>query len=130
MTVFNLGSINVDLFYQVAHLPMPGETLPATSHQIGLGGKGANQSVAVAKAGSLVRHIGMTGADNDWIRDRLAGYGIDLTHVGTSPEPTGHAIINVDAAGENAIVTFAGANYHQSLEAISAALADAEPGDI
>lgn len=130
MTVFNLGSINVDLFYRVPHLPLPGETLPARSHETGLGGKGANQSVAVAKAGSRVHHIGMIGADNNWVRGRMARYGIDVSHVGTSEEPTGHAIIIVDDAGENAIVTFAGANYGQSLDGIEGALKQAVPGDI
>lgn len=130
MTVFNLGSINVDLFYRVAHLPLPGETLAAKSHDVGLGGKGANQSVAVTKAGSRVHHIGMIGEDNDWLRARMTGYGIDVSHVGTSVEPTGHAIITVDGTGENAIVTLAGANYAQSLDAITGALAEAEPGDI
>ncbi|OIP86830.1 MAG: ribokinase [Rhodobacterales bacterium CG2_30_65_12] len=130
MTVFNLGSINVDLFYRVPHLPLPGETLPATSHETGLGGKGANQSVAVAKAGSRVHHIGMIGPDNDWVRGRMADYGIDVSHVGTGEARTGHAIIIVDDAGENAIVTFAGANYGQSLAGIEGALARAVPGDI
>lgn len=130
MSVFNLGSINVDLFYRVPHLVLPGETLPATSHETGLGGKGANQSVAVAKAGSRVHHIGMIGEDNDWVRGRMTGYGIDVSHVGTSGAPTGHAIIMVDDTGENSIVTYAGANYVQSPEAISGALAGAVPGDI
>lgn len=130
MTVFNLGSINVDLFYRVPHLPEPGETLPATAHETGLGGKGANQSVAVAKAGSIVRHIGMIGRDNPWVLDRLTGYGVDVTHVGRVDAATGHAIIMVDEAGENAIVTFAGANYQQSLTAISSVLESAAAGDI
>ncbi|GKY86464.1 ribokinase [Sinisalibacter aestuarii] len=130
MTVFNLGSINVDRFYRVPHLPEPGETLPATAHEVGLGGKGANQSVAVARAGSPVRHIGMIGQDNSWVLDRLAGFGVDVAHIGRGAGHTGHAIINVDDAGENAIVTFAGANYHQSPEAIAAALAEASAGDI
>lgn len=130
MTVFNLGSINVDLFYRVPHLPEPGETLPATAHETGLGGKGANQSVAVARAGSTVRHVGMIGRDNHWVLDRLTGYGVDVSHVGRTDAATGHAIIMVDEAGENAIVTFAGANYQQSLEAISSVLESAAAGDI
>jgi ribokinase len=129
MTVFNLGSINVDRFYRVPHLPQPGETLPATSHEIGLGGKGANQSVAIARAGATVRHIGMIGNDNTWVRDRLAAFGVDVAHIGSCDRPTGHAIISVDNAGENAIVTYAGANYHQSLGAIETALARAVAGD-
>lgn len=50
MTVFNLGSINADYTYQVPHLPQPGETLAASSVTRGLGGKGANMSVACALA--------------------------------------------------------------------------------
>jgi ribokinase len=130
MTVFNLGSINVDRFYRVPHLPRPGETLPATAHEVGLGGKGANQSVAVARAGSAVRHIGMIGNDNGWVRERLAGFGVDVTHIGACDGHTGHAIIIVDDAGENAIVTFAGSNYHQSTAVIATALNGARKGDI
>ena len=51
--IFNLGSINIDHFYHVPHLPGPGETLAADSYSMGLGGKGANQSAAAAKAGPL-----------------------------------------------------------------------------
>ena len=52
MTLFCLGSINLDHFYEVPHLPAPGETILAESHSTGLGGKGANQSVAAAQARS------------------------------------------------------------------------------
>ena len=71
MTVWNLGSVNADLVYRLPHLPAPGETLAAKDHQKGLGGKGANMSVAVARAGSRVEHIGAIGADGHWMRDRL-----------------------------------------------------------
>lgn len=130
MSVWNLGSINVDLFYRLPHLPEAGETLPASSHQTGLGGKGANQSVAIARAGAKVHHVGMIGADNTWVRDRLASYGVDTTHVGQVELATGHAIILVDEMGENSIVTFAGANYAQLVDRIEAALDAARPGDI
>lgn len=130
MTVWNLGSINVDRFYRLPHLPIPGETLPASSHETGLGGKGANQSVAIARAGATVKHIGMIGADNAWVRDRLAGYGVDVTHVARAEAATGHAIIMVDELGENTIVTYAGANYAQLVGNIEAALGEAQPGDI
>lgn len=130
MSVWNLGSINVDLFYRVPHLVLPGETLPAKSHQTGLGGKGANQSVAIARAGAEVHHIGMIGDDNTWVLDRLAGYGVDVTHVTRAEAATGHAIIMVDEMGENSIVTFAGANYAQLVGNIEAALNEAKEGDI
>lgn len=130
MTVWNLGSINVDLFYRLPHLVQPGETLPATAHEVGLGGKGANQSVAIAKAGSQVKHLGMIGADNDWVLDRLSGYGVDISHVGRSDGATGHAIIMVDEAGENSIVTYAGANYLQTGGHVADVLGAAQAGDI
>ena len=130
MAVWTLGSINLDHFYSVPHLPAPGETLAATGHMTGLGGKGANQSVAAARAGATVHHIGAVGPDGGWARDRLAGFGVDVAHVATVEAPTAHAIINVDPAGENAIVIFPGANAQQSAERIKAALAGAASGDL
>jgi len=130
MTAWNLGSINVDLFYRLPHLPIPGETLPASSHETGLGGKGANQSVAIARSGATMNHIGMIGTDNSWMLDRLSGYGVDVRHVARAKASTGHAIIMVDELGENTIVTYAGANYAQLVGNIEAALGEAQPGDI
>ena len=130
MTVWTLGSINIDHFYRLPHLPLLGETLPATAYDVGLGGKGANQSVAVARAGVTVKHIGMIGPDSRWVRDRLSGFGVDIGHVGACERATGHAIINVDLAGENTIVTFAGANYEQSLDNLESALDNAAAGDV
>jgi len=127
--IFNLGSINADYFYAVPHLPQPGETLVATMLTSGLGGKGANMSVAAVQAGSDVRHIGAVGADGAWAVQVLRTYGVDTTHIATVDLPTAHAIINVDAAGENAIVIFSGANAAQSERGIDAALQDARPDD-
>jgi len=129
MTVFNLGSINADHFYRVPHLPAPGETLAATGHTIGLGGKGANQSVAVAKAGSHAVHIGAVGSDGAWAVERIKGYGVNVGHIATVGAPTAHAIINVDDAGENAIVIFSGANKQQDSARIMDALSGAGAGD-
>lgn len=129
MTVFCLGSINADHVYQVPHLPMPGETLAASGYQVGLGGKGANQSVAAAKAGSETRHIGAVGAEGAWAVEALRGFGVGVEHVHTSDTPTGHAIINVDPQAENAIVIFSGANFDQSVAHIERALQNAGEGD-
>lgn len=129
MTIYNLGSINADLFYQVPHLPKPGETLAASDHWTGLGGKGANQSVAVAKAGVKSVHIGAIGPDGDWAVERMAGFGVDTSNIAKVDTATAHAIINVDCEGENAIVIFSGANLEQSIDRISAALAKAGDGD-
>lgn len=108
--IWNLGSINLDHVYRVPHLVAPGETLTALDYSVGLGGKGANQSVAAARAGGRTFHIGTVGPEGAWVRDKLAGYGVDVTHIAVGDVPTGHAIINVDPAAENSIVIFAGAN--------------------
>ena len=129
-TVWCLGSINIDLFYDVPHIPAPGETLAATGHRKGLGGKGANQSVAAAKAGAPVRHFGAIGANSEWVIERLESYGVDTTHIALTNQPTGHAIINVASDGENAIVILPGANRTLDAKGLKAALSFAQPGDL
>lgn len=127
--IWNLGSINADNFYRVPHLPEPGETLAATGFDRGLGGKGANMSVAAARAAARVMHIGAVGADGAWAKDRLLEYGVDTQHISVVALPTGHANICVDPAGENSIVLYPGANHAITEQMIGAALAEASPGD-
>ncbi|HIP23378.1 MAG TPA: ribokinase [Rhodobacteraceae bacterium] len=127
--IFNLGSINIDHIYNVPHFPAPGETLLSDSYSKGLGGKGANQSIAIARAGGQVAHIGAIGDDALWTRDILAGDGVDTSGIEVLESATGHAIINVDPSGENCIVLFDGANVLVSEGQISAALAGAKTGD-
>lgn len=128
--IYNLGSINIDHFYGVPHFPAPGETLAAGDYRMGLGGKGANQSAAAAKAGAKVRHIGAVGPEGAWTIERLAGWGVDISAIARLETATGHAIINVDAAAENTIVLYPGANWAMPLEIVRTALADAGPGDL
>ncbi|WP_136443398.1 ribokinase [Pacificoceanicola onchidii] len=129
MTIFNLGSINADLVYRVPHLPAPGETLAATGFTRGLGGKGANMSVAAARAGARCVHIGAVGGDGVWALDRLTEYGVDTRQIAKSDEATGHAIIAVDEAGENAIILHPGANAALKKVGLINALAEAQAGD-
>ena len=127
--IWNLGSINIDNFYEVPHLPAAGETLAATSYGFGLGGKGANMSVAAARAAARVSHIGAVGADGRWTRDRLMEYGVDTPHVAQIEVPTGHANIVVERGGENSIVLFQGANVQLSEAIIGKALSEASHKD-
>lgn len=124
MTIFNLGSINADLFYHLPHLPGPGETLASTSFHRGLGGKGANMSVAAARAAAHVVHIGAVGPDGHWAVERLLEYGVDTRHIAELGKATGHAIIYVDTTGENQIVLYPGANHALGQGQVTAALAD------
>jgi ribokinase len=129
VTVWNLGSINADHVYALPRLPVAGETLAARTLAHGLGGKGANMSAALARAGADVRHIGAVGADGLWARDRLAGFGVDVAEVAILGGETGHAIIFVDDAAENLIVTHGGANRALPWAQVERALARAAPGD-
>jgi ribokinase len=127
--VFNLGSINVDHSYAVERFVAPGETLAATSYVRGAGGKGFNQSIALARAGAAVRHVGAVGPDGTWLQDRLAAEGVDVSAVRNAGEPTGHAIIQVTPAGENCILLHGGANLALRRDDVIEALRDARPGD-
>ncbi len=130
MTIYNLGSINVDHVYRLAHLPGPGETLAASEYAAGLGGKGANQSVAAALAGARVVHLGAVGPGAESVLADMKARGVETGHVAQVPAATGHAVVLVDAAGENSIVIHPGANVMQSPAGIAASLEAARPGDI
>ncbi len=109
--VLNFGSLNIDHVYQVEHFVQPGETLPCSDYQRFAGGKGFNQSIALARAGLRVTHAGQIGGDGVWLRDKLAAEGVDVTALQTAPDaPTGHAIIQVAPGGENSILLHSGAN--------------------
>lgn len=110
-TILNFGSINIDHVYQVAHFVAPGETLSTQSYHKGLGGKGLNQSVALYRAGVQVIHAGCIGADDAWLRAQLLDLHMPLKAIVEVHEATGHALIQVDAQGENCILLHAGANH-------------------
>lgn len=129
MAIWNLGSINADTIYRVPHIPAPGETLASIGRSVFLGGKGANMSVAAARAAARVCHIGAVGPDGRWAVDRLLEYGVDTRHIATLDVETAQAIIMVDPSGENAILLHPGANAEIPQATLQAALAEAETGD-
>ena len=130
MRVLNFGSLNIDHVYQVDHIAEPGETLASRSYQVFAGGKGANQSAALARAGAPVYHAGLVGPEGQWLVDKLSALGADMRHTGRSPEPTGHAVIQVDRQGQNAIVIHPGCNGLITRDAIDVTLGDFGPGDV
>ena len=67
MRILCFGSLNIDHVYQVDHIARPGQSLPAHSYQVFAGGKGANQSAALALAGARVYHAGLVGPDGSWL---------------------------------------------------------------
>lgn len=129
MTIHCLGSINLDHVHRLPHFPKPGETLQDTGYAVGLGGKGTNQAIAACKAGGDVRLIGAVGADGGWARGQIVAAGLSLDAITEVEAATGHAVIYVDAGGENQIVIHGGANQAIPAAHIDAALARAKPGD-
>lgn len=129
MTILCIGSVNIDHAYRVTTHPKPGETVVDKGYLRGLGGKGANQSLAAALAGARVHHCGAVGAEGLWCRDRLAAAGIDVADLIEVEAATGHGIIMVDDAGENVIAVHGGANRALPEALIERAIARAAPGD-
>jgi ribokinase len=113
MSVCVLGSLNVDVVSRVQTLPRPGETVLAAAVTRHVGGKGANQAVAAARAGASTRLLGCVGQDGDgaWLLAYLAGSGVDTSAIVADPATaTGQAFITIDENSENTIVVAGGAN--------------------
>lgn len=114
MSIAVFGSINVDVTAYSERLPAPGETIHGTSYVLGLGGKGANQAVAVARLGGELAYVGRIGGDAFGVlaRSELERYGVSTVAIAQDAEAgTGIAIIAVDAAAQNCITVIAGANF-------------------
>ncbi|HKU09620.1 MAG TPA: ribokinase [Sinomonas sp.] len=115
-----LGSINLDLIATAARLPRPGETVGGGILTRQPGGKGANQAAAAARLDGCSRLVGAVGDDGPG-REMLAALtaiGVDTGGVAVREDPTGTALILVDALGENEIVVCPGANSHVTLDGI------------
>ncbi|MBR2460047.1 MAG: helix-turn-helix domain-containing protein [Clostridia bacterium] len=108
--IINFGSCNIDYVYELDHIVSPGETEATRSLHVFPGGKGLNQSIAVARAGSPVFHAGLIGSDGEMLRGVMTESGVNTDWVLTSEEKSGHAIIQVTADGENSIFLYPGAN--------------------
>lgn len=128
--IITLGSLNLDFTYQ---LPKPlevGETLSSLSYRCGAGGKGANQSIAAARAGAEVYHAGRIGHDGALLRRTLADSGVKLDFLEEVETPTGHAVVLINDAGDNSIVLYGGANRTIDESFIDRVTSAANPGDI
>lgn len=131
MRIANFGSLNLDHVYRVPHTVATGETIAASSFQILLGGKGLNQSVAISRAGASVLHGGFVGNDPNAqkLLDCLRDSGVDISKIRTTDEPQGHALIQVNDAGNNCIVIFGGSNQCVSKEYVDEVLSEFSAGD-
>lgn len=129
MKILNFGSLNLDYVYGVEHFVMAGETISSSSRDTFCGGKGLNQSVALAKAGGNVFHAGNIGAEGGMLRDMLESAGVDTHLTKEVGVPTGHAIIQVNEKGNNCIILFGGANQQITSAQTDATLAEFSAGD-
>jgi len=129
MTIYNVGSINLDHLYQLDHFVRPGETMASDSYQCLLGGKGANQSVALAKAGAQVKHVGAIHHNDQAIIKQLESLGVDTGLIKQLDVQTGHAIIQLTKEAENSIILYQGANHALTEEQVDEVLSQAVAGD-
>ena len=131
MKVLCFGSLNIDYVYAVPHFVQRGETLSADALHTFTGGKGLNQSIALARAGAEVWHAGAIGADGAFLTDALDEAGVHTEYVKTLPNVrTGHAIIQKGADGDNCILLYGGANQTVTPEQIDRTLDRFSAGDL
>ena len=125
MKVLNIGSLNIDYVYSVPHFVKKGETLSAKELNVYTGGKGLNQSIALARAGVETYQAGAIGTDGMFLLEQLkeAGVKTDLVKI-LDDVRTGNAIIQNDDEGDNCIVLFGGANQAITKEQVDEAFKD------
>jgi len=129
--VLVVGSINADDAIRLARFPGPGETVSARTLHSALGGKGANQAVAAARAGSELQIIGAVGADGDHLRAALDADGIDTSGIARlAATPSGRAVVLIDDDAENSIVVVPGANTEIPSDSVRDACATLRLGDV
>ncbi len=130
MKVLGFGSMNIDYVYSVEHILTPGETISSSGREVFAGGKGLNQSIAVAKAGLEVWHAGILGAGGEMLLDTLKENGVNISLIRKSVEAPGHTVIQVDAKGQNCILLYGGTNRQITPEYIDEVMGHFDPGDL
>ncbi|MCR5468248.1 MAG: ribokinase [Lachnospiraceae bacterium] len=130
MKILNFGSLNLDYTYSVDHIVKEGETISSLGVQTNLGGKGFNQSVALARAGKEVFHAGLVGEGGQLFFEACNKYGINTKYMNTVLGRSGHTIIQVDKNGQNSIVLYGGANQKITKDYVNKVLNDFSKGDI
>lgn len=130
MKILNFGSINKDFVYLVENFVQSGQTISSKKYEVFLGGKGLNQSVALAHSGANIYHAGCINKNDNSIIIQLNKWGVNTDNIIKVEDPTGHAIIQVNDNGENSIIIHGGANHSISSEQIENTLNKFNSGDI
>lgn len=108
------GSLNMDMVINVVHQPAPGETVLGKDLTYCPGGKGANQAFAVGRLGGDIQMIGCVGSDANGqaLIQNLQKADVNTDNITlVDDQPTGLAVITVDAQGQNSITVISGANF-------------------
>ena len=129
MQVVNFGSLNIDHVYAVEHFCRAGETIHTERYTQSVGGKGLNQSIAVARSGQPLFHAGALGAGGEQLEKTLTACGVDLRYLQHVATPQGHAIIQVQPDGQNCIFLYGGSNRSIGPDEIDAVLSHFTAGD-
>ena len=130
MKILNFGSCNIDYVYSLDHIVGVGETETTYMLETFPGGKGLNQSIAVAKAGGEIFHAGCVGCDSDILTEILLKNSVNISYLSRTDEKNGHAIIQVSDKGENSIFLYPGSNEMITKDYIDIVLKDFGQGDI
>lgn len=130
MKILNFGSCNIDYVYSLDHIVSPGETETTYKMETFLGGKGLNQSIAVARAGAKVYHAGCIGEGGEMLEEIMKKSGVDTCYLKKVPEKNGHAVIQVTSCGENSIFLYPGSNEMVTKDYIDSVLENFGEGDI
>jgi len=130
MKILNYGSMNIDRVYSVSHTVRPGETILAGGMTIYCGGKGLNQSIAIAKAGGEIYHAGVLGEDGDILLDSLTRHHVDTRHIRRVTGASSHTVIQVDDQGQNCIIVCPGDNVRVTDADIDDVLSGFVAGDM
>lgn len=114
-----IGSINIDHKLGVCDFPKPGETIFAADRSQALGGKGANQAIAVLRAGGQAQMVGAVGSDGELALEMLTTEGLNIDDVQrVNHVKTGEATVVTSQSGENTIILHRGANFQLDTEKI------------
>ena len=126
-----IGSINIDKVYELEHIVRPGETVSSRKYRTAWGGKGLNQAIALSRGGADTALAGCVGAPElEALTAVCAEAGVDAARIRARSVTTGHAIIQVDANGQNCIIVEPGANGTVDSDDIAAFLEGYGTGDI
>lgn len=129
MKALNYGSLNIDFVYNVEHFVRSGETISSQNMAIFAGGKGLNQSVALAKSGIDTWHAGNIGEDGEFLAEILQKAGAHTDLISRLPGRNGHAIIQKQPNGQNCILLYGGSNQQNTRAQVDEVLSHFEKGD-